>query len=141
MEQSNKKPYRNLASALNRLNTLFADYRAAHNRYLEKFKSGMKQATAKAETAGQTAEKAGRKFDEFRATLPRTKFDMVADEYFYAEDDGQEVFAVKVSKTKSCVLRLPARNAEAARAMALEAVAYDPSVLTKSDVSAEIVSR
>ena len=49
-------------------------------------------------------------FDELRGRIPRVKFDMVSGKYFFAERGGEEWYAVKVSRTDSAVLSVPARS-------------------------------
>ena len=73
------------AAALDRLNELYEKYNRAYSLLMAEIDDQFSRKR-------RTADLASAKFELYRKTLPRTKFDMTSGKYFYAYQDGKEVF-------------------------------------------------
>lgn len=128
-----KKSEAKAASVANlaRLNELYAKYSRAHDLLMAEYNYGKKRAV-KLSSA---------KFELLRKALPKTKFNMTSGKYFYAEENGKEVFAIKVSRELSCTVYVTAKDAEEAVKTATAVVEADKELLEDKGLRAEDVSR
>ena len=128
-------------TALAKLNALYAKYSRAHDLLMKEYDAAFRDMDDAFWGKKKAVKLASAKFNLLRRSLPETKFDMDAGEYFYAQENGQEVFAVKVSRTESCTMRVIAKNAEAAKKAALAIVKADEKLLERGELVSEDVSR
>ena len=127
--------------ALAKLNALYAKYARAHDRLMAEYDRAFAEMDDTFWGKKKSVKLASDKFNLLRRTLPATKFDITSGEYFYAKENWQEVFAVKVSRTESCTLHVAAKDAEAAKKTALALVKADERLLERGELVAEDVSR
>lgn len=123
------------------LDELYKKYVDAHTKATDAMLGAI--ADAEAATAGlrKAAKGAGAKFDLFRKRMAKTKFDYVNGEYFYAEDDGKEVYRVKVVRTYETVVEVSAKDAQSAIEEAKDKVINQEAQLKDKGLTAEDVSR
>lgn len=126
---------------LARLNELYAKYRRADD--LLKKEYVKKYAQIEADFCGKqrAVQLSLSKYKLLRKALPRTKLDISTGNFFYAEENGQEVFAIKVSREHSCTVYVTAKNAEEAVKTATAIVEADTELLEDKGLRAEDVSQ
>ena len=131
----------NREADLARLNELYAKYCRAHDRLMAEYDKAFADMDDRFCGKRKATNLASAQFNLLRKRLPRTKFDMISGKYFYAEENGKEVFAVKVSREQSCIVYVTAKNAGEAIKTATAIVKADMKLLEDKGLHAEDVSR
>lgn len=126
---------------LARLNKLYSKFCRAHDNLMKEYGAACAEMNEKLCGKMRSARFASNQFNLLRKALPRTKFDMTSGKYFYAEENGQEVFAIKVSRELSCTVYVTAKDAEEAVKTATAVVEADAKLLEDKGLRAEDVSR
>ena len=108
-----KKTTNDNAAKLAKLNRIYKNL----SRYSDKFaaeyqkvKADKKRSPKNFDRLDAKCKELSAEFEKLRSELPPVKFDMGLGEYFYAEVQGEEMFAIKVRPTNAYYVRLPARN-------------------------------
>ena len=127
-------------AGLKKLNELYAKYCKAHDTLVAEYNKALAEMNDVLLGKRKAARLASAQFNLMRKRLPPTKFDMTSGSYFFAEEDGIEVFAVKLSRSESCTIHVAAKDEEAARSKAIDVIKADESLLKDMGLSAEIVS-
>lgn len=106
---------------LARLNELYAKSRKAQDTLIAEYRKAWADMDDRFFGKKRSARLAEAQFNLWKKRMPPVKFNMATGEFFYAEDErGQEVFAIKVSKTESCVYVVAAKDLEDAKEKAME---------------------
>ena len=105
---------------LARLNELYAKSRKAQDTLIAEYRKALTDMDDAFFGKKRSARLAEAQFHLWKMRMPPVKFNMATGAYFYAEDErGQEVFAIKVSKTESCVYVISAKDLEDAKSKAM----------------------
>ncbi len=138
-----KKSEAKAASVANlaRLNELYAKYSRAHDLLMAEYNKAFADLDDTFYGKKRAVKLSSAKFELLRKALPKTKFDMTSGKYFYAEENGKEVFAIKVSRELSCTVYVTAKNADEAVKMATAVVEADAKLLEDKGLRAEDVSQ
>lgn len=129
-----------MIAKLAELNRRFRKYERAANRLKAEYAKAFADMDDQFVGIKKAAKVAYANFNLFRRSMPETKFDMATGEYFLAEEDGLEVFAVRVRESRSCVLRVTAKNAEEAKEVATQVAKGGLLAAADFSIEAEDVS-
>lgn len=103
------------------LNKLYGKFRRASDNLQAEYRKAWAEIDDRFCGKKRAARLAEAQFNLWKKRMPPVKFNMATGEYFYANDErGKEVFAIKVSKTESCVYVVAAKDLEDAKAKAME---------------------
>ena len=111
---------------INKLNRLYRLVATASERLVAASRGRKPQKDFDA--AKNHVDKVSREFDALRAELPPTKFDMGSGKYFFAEEDGKEVFAIRVRRTDTFDVRVAAGSSGEAMDKAMMQIARENGI-------------
>lgn len=142
MNKNDTKQEQSDAARLAELNRRFKKYESAAEKLSAEYAKAFAEMDDRFCGIRKAAEVARANFNLLRQALPKTKFNLATGEYFYANEDGKEVFAVRVRKTFSHVFTVCAKSSAEAEAIAEKMAKANPQALQGSVVlEAEDVSR
>lgn len=132
---------KNCQSELNQLNRLYSKFIKAQESLFEAYSKAYAEVDDMLLAKRKCARLASAKFELLRKRLPKTKFDIATGKYFLAEQDGKEVFHIKITRSEEAFLEVTASCEKEALAIAAKKSAEKKVVFGEAATKVENISR